>query len=686
MSIARRAASAANLRFTRSVHSLRAAVARHPVKTVRRTAIATALMIIGVVAAVMPAPADTRQIGEYFVTDSVKSDPAANTTTATYEINVPAGAKGLSHITLQLVACTPEHSIVAISGGGFVTSGDPTTGLTGKVIKWDKEQLPGSTQTYSYTVAGLYGPAQTTMALKSRTVATGTVTAVGCPPVISVDKSASPTSVQEPSGEVEFSVKVANQGNVAVTLTSLADDIYGDLNGKGSCSTGGTITPGASYSCSFNGKVSGEAGDSETDTVTAAATDPAGNSASDTASATVSVTDALPSISVEKSADPAAIGEPGGPVKFSIAVSNTGREPVVLNSLVDDVYGDLAGKGTCGTGGLIAAGGAYGCSFTATVNGAAGSTHTNTVTATASDNEGNQAADTATATVTIVNVPPTISVEKTVDPTTVTEPGGVVSFSVSVNNTSNEDVTLASLTDDVYGDLAGKGTCGTGGTIGAGARYSCSFSAEVTGSAGSTHTDTVTATATDSAGASATASDDATVTVVAAPAPPPPPASGGQVAPTATTCADFTAGTSADLTEVLYGVKSGKVNNVAPGVFFYYSKVTAPSSSFTVDIAQGETHGAFSTLFALQSVSLYDAGCTTSNLGKVSYPSAGQARISVNGATAGATYVIGVKYDPNTVVGQLVPSPSTVHYDFATLVNGVVAAADTDGVNLIRKA
>src|SRR5262249_19222224 len=67
----------------------------------------------------------------------------------------------------------------------------------------------------------------------------------------------------------------------------------------------------------------------------------------------------------------------------------------------------------------------------------------------------------------------------------------------------------------------------------------------------------------------------------------------GQITPTATTCADFIGGTSGDLTQACYGVKSGKVNNTAPGVFFYYTRVTAPSASFTVTIVETKNNASF---------------------------------------------------------------------------------------------
>ncbi len=108
---------------------------------------------------------------------------------------------------------------------------------------------------------------------------------------------------------------------------------------------------------------------------------------------------------------------------------------------------------------------------------------------------------------------PSITVEKSAKPQSRAAPGGLFTFSVMVTNTSGEDVVLSSLTDDVYGDLNGRGTCATGGTITAGSAYSCSFSGSFTGAAGDAQTDTVTATVTDVLGATATGTGSATVTL-----------------------------------------------------------------------------------------------------------------------------------------------------------------------------
>ena len=147
------------------------------------------------------------------------------------------------------------------------------------------------------------------------------------------------------------------------------------------------------------------------------------------------------------------------------------------------------------------------------MTGNAGHLETDTVTATAQDAEQHDATATDSAVVTILNVAPKIRVVKTATPATRPEPGGTFTFGVTVHNDSVEPVKLLTLVDDIYGDLNGVGTCDTGGTIGIGGHYTCSFSKEFTGDAGASKTDTVTATAADDEDGPASATDAATVTL-----------------------------------------------------------------------------------------------------------------------------------------------------------------------------
>jgi len=158
-----------------------------------------------------------------------------------------------------------------------------------------------------------------------------------------------------------------------------------------------------------------------------------------------------------------------------------------------------------------------------------------------------------------------------------------------------------------------------------------------------------------------------------------------KLTPTATTCSDFTGGTAGDLTRICYGVKAGQINNTAPGVFFYYTKVKAPAAgTFTVNIDQTVTASFSIPFFSVQQgqVTLYDASCN--KIGQGTETSPGQASVTVSGAAANQVFVIGVKYSTSSVVGTSLPSGPrpTAHYDFQTRIGTQVVDSDADGLNL----
>lgn len=73
------------------------------------------------------------------------------------------------------------------------------------------------------------------------------------PPKISLTKTPSPASRPAPGGAFTFTVVVTDTGSGPVTLNKLTDNVYGDLNGKGTCATGANLTVGTTYACSFSG-------------------------------------------------------------------------------------------------------------------------------------------------------------------------------------------------------------------------------------------------------------------------------------------------------------------------------------------------------------------------------------------------------------------------------------------------
>ncbi|MEM9597822.1 MAG: GEVED domain-containing protein [Acidobacteriota bacterium] len=347
-------------------------------------------------------------------------------------------------------------------------------------------------------------------------------------PGISVTKTPAPASLPEPGGPVVYTAQVANTGDVPVALASLVDSPYGDVTQvQGSitatdCSLPQNIAVASSYTCTFTVATDCDGGDTVDDTLSA------GGTAADVAvaamgSASVSCTGAAPSLAVSTavtSPNPAQLPEPGGAATYSVEVTNTSAtsDPVTISSLSDDVFGDLAALGNCGAnvvGQNVAPGASVTCQFTGNVNGNAGDVVTNTVTASSTDDEGEPATGSGAAAVTLTGVDPSVNVVKTADPTSVEEPGGSVTFTVTVTNTSvtSDPVTLESLSDDQAGDLNGQGTCAVPQVIAPGGSYSCQFTFAVNGNTGDMVTNIVTASGLDDEREPFTGSDSATVEI-----------------------------------------------------------------------------------------------------------------------------------------------------------------------------
>ena len=183
-----------------------------------------------------------------------------------------------------------------------------------------------------------------------------------------------------------------------------------------------------------------------------------GGTASDKDDQSVKVTDILPEVTLEKTVTPSSRPEPGGAFDFKLKITNTSNETVVITALTDD--NALSAECLGLVGDSLAPGASTSCTYQVTHTNAG--TFDNTAEVTVADDEQNTDSDKDSASVEVTDVAPTITVDKTADPTTLPEPGGTFTFKVKVTNTSIEKVTITSLTDDIYGNLNGKGTCATG--------------------------------------------------------------------------------------------------------------------------------------------------------------------------------------------------------------------------------
>ncbi len=111
-----------------------------------------------------------------------------------------------------------------------------------------------------------------------------------------------------------------------------------------------------------------------------------------------------------------------------------------------------------------------------------------------------------------------INVIKTANPTSLKEPGGLVNFTVEIQNTSQVGVTITSVVDDKFGNLANVAGGSPAGCfalplqLAAGQSSTCTFPKEVSGAAGTSHVNVVTASGFDSSENPVSDSDDATVT------------------------------------------------------------------------------------------------------------------------------------------------------------------------------
>lgn len=263
-----------------------------------------------------------------------------------------------------------------------------------------------------------------------------------------VTKTASPGSQPEPGGEFTFTVTITNSTGGSARILALIDSVHGDLTSRPTCNTavGTVLSSGAVYSCTFNERFEGnaDAEQASSTTVRLEITSPgpgAGGggsvvSRSFVGGTIVAITNVEPTVTVTHSVAPASRPAPGGNFTYTTVVTNTSQEPVTISSLVDDIYGNLASRGTCTTavGTTLAPGASYTCSFTDAFNAAAGTSLIDQVTVTVTDDDRSSASASATATITITST------------ITSTIAGTTTSLTTTASTTTASTTTTSSIT------------------------------------------------------------------------------------------------------------------------------------------------------------------------------------------------------------------------------------------------
>ncbi len=292
-----------------------------------------------------------------------------------------------------------------------------------------------------------------------------TVSVTDVLPAVTLDKSVTPATLAEPGGVFTYTLAITNTAPEAVTITALTDD--NPLSVDCTDLVGDVLAAGSSTSCTYT-VAHTEAGSYPNNSMVTVS-DNEGNTASDTDNETVTVTDALPSVNLDKSVAPAALAEPGGLFTYTLSITNTSVESVTITALTDD--NPLSAECTALIGTSLAAGANTSCTYTVTRTNAG--SYPNDASVTVQDNEGNSASDTDSESVSVTDVLPTIALDKSVVPATYAEPGGVFTFTLTITNTSVENVTITGLTDD--NGLSAECLALIGTSIAAGGNASCTY-------------------------------------------------------------------------------------------------------------------------------------------------------------------------------------------------------------------
>ena len=241
------------------------------------------------------------------------------------------------------------------------------------------------------------------------------------------------------------------------------------------------------------------------------------------------------SITVSKSANPTSIKEPGGPVTFSVTITNTSVDvDVAIENVVDDKFGDLDDSGGNGCFDVpinLAPGEKVNCTFQKSITGVGGTSHINTVTASGHDENGHalSASDDARVDITerLIDL---VIVKEASSPTPL---NGIVNYSLTVTNKGPDTATNVQLADPAPVGITyltanpSQGTCNLSpalitcslGSIAAGQTVTIA----ITGRATTVGSHTNTATVTGGGGRETNPADnvDSAVTVVPAPLKPP---------------------------------------------------------------------------------------------------------------------------------------------------------------------
>jgi len=152
--------------------------------------------------------------------------------------------------------------------------------------------------------------------------------------------------------------------------------------------------------------------------------------------------DRLPTIQFQKSVTPTSMTEPGGLFTYLFSITNTSPETVTIVALTDD-YSLAETECKLWIGTELGSNETQSCTYP--IEHTAVNVYTNSAVITVADDEGNTEMGQSTATAQIVDALPSVTLTKQVEPLELTEPGGIVTYTLTITNTSAEPITITQL-------------------------------------------------------------------------------------------------------------------------------------------------------------------------------------------------------------------------------------------------
>ncbi len=491
-------------------------------------------------------------------------------------------------------------------------------------------------------------------------------------PHLAITKTATEANYDAVGDVIHYTIVATNDGNTTLTGVTVTDPKVSGLD----CTpaNGSDLAPGASISCTASHTVTQADIDAGNYANQACVNDGDGGAAAVCADEDVPAVQS-PHLAITKTATEANYDAVGDVIHYTIVATNDGNTTLTGVTVTDPKVSGL--DCTPANGSDLAPGASISCTASHTVTQADIDAGNYANQACVNDGDGGAAAVCADEDVPAVQSP-RIGLTKTPNPTTYSAAGQIINYTIVAANTGNVTLHDVTVTDSKLGPLTCTPTQPS--TLLPGASMSCTGSYTIQpGDVKADNTGTVVNTA-NTAGKGPQdqpVSNTATATVRQVPAT-------GKITPTATTCQQFANGTNGELTDELYTVKGQKINSIAPGVFFYYSKITAPASAFTIEVKQSNTLNW--RLIGTQQLILWDANCVKTFVSGSYNSITGTVTFNASGLTSGTTYYISIKYDPGSLSGQTVGNtkPTSV-YTFKTYINGGVVLTSQDSVNVKAK-